>query len=117
MKMSMKDKIHLAREHAIAVLMDKGKILEGAVKERIPTLTLVAMLDITYEDGNPIKKNSADKALLHWHDTGFLAYLGRPDMQTNKQKAAKDKRLIKTAIAETMKNRRDQWKFSTRGPK
>lgn len=109
MKMSKKQATELSRQHAIAFLKDKGKIIAESCGTRIPSATLAAMLGITYENGSPVTKLSAEKALLHWHNTGFLVYIGNPNYQSSKQKTAADNRLIQTAIAETMKNRK-AWK-------
>lgn len=114
MKMNRNEQIELSRKHAIAVLQDKGKILPTAVQERIPSATLLAMLGVTYEDGAAISRGGVDKALLYWHNTGFKVYLGNPTVVTKRQRVAKDARLIKTALAETMKNRREAKPFSTK---
>lgn len=106
MKIGISERIKKARQHAIAVLLDRKKLCEGADPARINSGTLTAMLGMTFTDGKPLTKGASDMALLHWHDTGFLTYEGRPDKATVKQQKASDARLIKTAIAETMKNRR-----------
>lgn len=113
MQVNKKQATELSRQHAIAVLKDKGKIIAESCGTRIPTATLAAMLGLTYENGDAVTKRSADKALLHWHSTGFLVYTGNPDHKSSKQKAAADERLIKSAVAETMQNRK-QWKKFTR---
>lgn len=106
---ALKEKFDLSRDHAIAVLMDRGKILATANQERIPTATLVAMLGITFPGGKSITKGSEDNALLHWHETGFGTYSPPQHYQSSAQKKYSDANLIKTATAETMKNRRLQY--------
>lgn len=117
MGMSRQEKIELSRKHAFAVLQDKGKLLPTAVLARVKSVTMLALLGVTYEDGVTVTAGGAENALLHWHNTGFMVYAGNPKVQANKKRAIKDARLIKTAIAETRKNQREAVPFFTKGEK
>lgn len=107
-KLSFKEKLAGARKHAFAVLQDQGKILPEAKLERIPTATMSVMIGLTYTNGKPLQKTSHEPALIHWDETGFKVYT--PDLQkpTRKQGKWSDATLMRTATAETMRNRRQQ---------
>ncbi len=106
MNKSFKERLKDARKHAIAVLIDKNRLVKETNGERIPTQTLVALLGITFPNGKPITKGSENSAILHWHETGFGCYAPVLKNPTKRQLAASDQALMKSAIAETMENRR-----------
>lgn len=110
MKISFKERFSRARKHALARLMDQGKILPDADPTRIPAATLCALLGITYTNGKPLQKSSVDMALAHWSETGFTVYAPPTTKGTKKQHNASDRHLMKTATAETMKNRHATWR-------
>ncbi len=105
MSRSLGERIKAARAHALAVLKDRGKIILESSGERIPNKTYVTLLGITYPNGKKIEK-SYDRALLHWHETGFGTYAPALRNPGKKALAASDKALMASAIAETMKVRR-----------
>lgn len=109
MKPSFRDRLQLARNHALAVLMDQGKIVPTADPGRIQNATLIAMLGICFESGKSITSGSEKNALLHWHETGFKVYVPAMDKESKKQRNSSDSRLIKTAVSETLKNRKRQY--------
>jgi len=100
-----KERLKSARKHALAVLKDKGKIVQESSGENVSTKTMVTMLGITFPNGSKIQK-SHDRALMHWHETGFGTYVPALRNPGKKQLAASDKALMASAIAETMKNRK-----------
>jgi len=99
------EQIKAARQHALAVLKDRGKVVPESSGERISNKTMVVMLGVTFPNGKAIEK-CHDKALLHWHKTGFGTYAPALRNPSKKQLAASDKALMASAIAETMKNRK-----------
>ncbi len=115
MKIGFKERFSKARKHALARLMDQGKILSGADPGRIPNITLCALLGITYTNGKALEKSSADMALAHWSETGFSVYAPPTTKGTKKQHNSSDRQLMKTATAETMKNRRATWAVRSAG--
>jgi hypothetical protein len=108
-KVGFKERLSDARKHALAVLMDKGKVCDTANGDRVPTGTMCSLLGLTYTNGKPLTSGSEANALLHWHDTGFKTYTADLEKPTKAQARWSDARLMETAIAETMQNRR-QWK-------
>lgn len=105
-----KDRLGMARNHAFAILMDRKKFADTAVEERIPTLTMVAHLDIAFVGGKTISEaKHADGALVYWHETGAMRWQPATDKLSTKQQSASDKRLLETAIVETMQHRRQQY--------
>lgn len=106
MNTSYSDKRKAARKHALAVLKDQGKIVKESDGERIPSKVMVNLLGLTFTNGKPITKGSEEKALIHWHETGFLCYAPALKKPSKKQLAASDKALMASAIAETMKVRK-----------
>jgi len=110
-KPSFKDRLNSARRHAFAVLIDSGKLLPIASMDRVKTETMTAMLGLTFTNGKALTKGSDANALIHWHETGFKTYAADLDKPTSKQQKWSDAQLMRTATAETMKNRREQfWK-------
>lgn len=104
-----KAKLTAARKQAFAVLQDKGKINPGARIESIGTLTMAGLLGITYTNGKPLVESSGGPALIHWSNTGFPTYTPNLHAPSKKQKKWSDASLMRTAIAETMANRRRQF--------
>lgn len=105
MNRNLGERIKAARAHALAVLKDKGKIVPESSGEKITNKTYVALLGITYPNNKKIEK-SHDRALLHWHETGFGTYAPVLRNPGKKKLAASDKALMASATAETMKVRR-----------
>lgn len=105
MNRNPKERLKAARQHALAVLKDRGKIVPESSGEKITNKTYVALLGITLTNGAKIEK-SHDRALIHWHETGFGTYAPPLRNPSKKKLAASDKALMASAIAETMKNRR-----------
>lgn len=105
-----KDRLEMARNHAFAILVDRGKFVETAIEDRIPTLTMIAHLGITFVGGKTIEEaKHADGAIVYWHETDAMRWQPATDKVSDKQQSARDKRLLETAIEETMKNRRQQY--------
>lgn len=112
---SFKEKLAEARRHAFAVLQDKGKLLPGAEINRIKTSTMTIMLGMTYTNGRELQASSYEAALIHWDRTGFLVYTPDLEKQTSKQQKWSDAYLMRTATAEAMKYRRQQYFKSDKG--